>query len=359
MILNRDYIVKMQQVAVDRGTRDNILNIESFTLSQGELVAVVGPNGAGKSTLLQIINMLHDWRGEIQLFGQDIRHADKTRLRRRSAMVFQEMLLLNDTVFNNVAVALKFRGIAQSELTQRVYKALQDFHCDHLAARSAHTLSGGETQRVCIARALVTDPELLLLDEPFAALDTATRVEMIEEIRELAKSRGIAVILVSHNFTDVLHFAERAVAMFNGRIVQDDKPELLMRRPVNQQVARLVGMDNIIPCRLEQQDQEHFIKLTQDIRFLYEGEVREPTIACCLPGDAFCLYQENFFSQQGSWVVIEGLVERIIPGVGSYCIQVKVGQNILRVRLPRNQVKDKKNDASIKLAFKISDAHLV
>jgi len=353
-------ILNMKRVTVDRGARKNILNIETFVLNRGELVAVVGPNGAGKSTLLQVINLLHAYRGEIQLFGQKISNRDKTMLRRRSAMVFQDMLLLNDTVFNNVALALRFRGVKEEEIKERVYKALADFRCDHLASRAALLLSGGETQRVCIARALVTNPELLLLDEPFASLDAATRDELIEEIRQLAETRGIAVVLVSHNFTEVLHFADRALVLFAGCIVQDGKPEFIMRRPANEQVARLVGMDNIIPCCSEQDGQGRFIRLANGTRFLYHGEVCDPISACCLPGDALYLWDDRPSNQQGTWVIIEGLVERVIPGLGTYRMLLKVGEQMLSARVPPHQVTEAMhNNFRVKVAFNSTEVHIV
>lgn len=354
------YILEMSCITVDRGARKNVLNIEGFTLKPGEVVAVVGPNGAGKSTLLQVINLLHSYHGEMQLFGQQISNKDKIMLRRRSAMVFQDMLLLNDTVYNNVALALRFRGIKEGEVKERVYKALADFRCDHLADRSALLLSGGEAQRVCIARALVTTPELLLLDEPFAALDAATRDELVEEIRQLAEARGIAVILVSHNFTDVLHFAERALVLFDGHIVQDDKPKFIMRRPANEQVARLVGMDNIIPCCSEEDCQGRFIRLANGIRFLYHGEVCEPVSACCLPGDALYLWDERLLNQQGTWVMVEGLVERVIPGVGTYRILIKFGEQMLSARVPPSLVTDAMFSYSrVRLVFNPAEVHIV
>lgn len=355
-----EYILDMGRVTVDRGARKNVLNIEAFALKPGELVAVVGPNGAGKSTLLQVINLLHPYHGEMQLFGQKIRNRDKTMLRRRSAMVFQDMLLLNDTVFNNVALALRFRGIKDSEVQERVYQALADFRCGHLADRPALLLSGGEAQRVCIARALVTAPELLLLDEPFAALDAATRDELIEEIRQLAEARGISVVLVSHNFADVLHFADRALVLFDGRIVQDNNPEVIMRRPANEQVARLVGMDNVIPCCSEQDSQGRFIRLANGLRFLYHGDVSGHISACCIPGDALHLWDENFSLERDQWIIVDGLVERVIPGVGFYRILVKVGEHMLSARVPRNHVIDAKHRSSmVKLAFNPAEIHIV
>jgi tungstate transport system ATP-binding protein len=351
----------MQRMTVDTKIRKKVLNIDRFALKYGELAAVVGPNGAGKSTFLQAINLLKPCSGEMQLFGQAICDVDKTALRRRSALVFQEMLLLNDTVFNNVAMPLRFRGMRENEIKKKVYKALSDFSCHHLADRSARLLSGGEAQRVCIARALVTDPELLLLDEPSASLDVAMRGEMIEKIRQLAEARGISVILISHNFTDVLHFAERAVVMLDGSIVQDDRPEIIMRQPINEQVAKLVGMDNIIPCNIEVVEDKTFIRLPNGVKFLSTKEVSESSAACCLCGDVLHIYDESSFPiEQKSWVVIEVLVERILPDVGSYRILVKWGEQTLSSRVPRNNLVGNVHSGDrIKLAFDPADAHYI
>jgi tungstate transport system ATP-binding protein len=353
-----DYILEMRHVVVDRGTQKKVLNIDEFVMHRGELVALVGPNGAGKSTFLQTVNLLFSYQGKLRLFGQDVGRTNKTALRRRCALVFQETLLLNDTVFNNVGLALRFRGVAADETKRKVFQALADFRCDHLADRPAHLLSGGEAQRVCLARAIVSDPELLLLDEPFASQDAFARGALIEEIRQLAEARGISVILVSHNFSDVLHFAERAIAVLNGVIVQDDKPEYIMRRPVNEQVARLVGMDNIIPCSLEGKGQDRFIKLVNGIRFLYSVKPTDQLSVCCLPGDALYLCDDSFPSDNLPMVVLEGAVERVIPGIGTCSVLVRSGEMLLNVRISRNQANMNIQD-KIKVAFNPAEAHIV
>jgi len=356
-----EYVLNMRQVSVDSKRCKNILSIENFAVRPGELVAVLGPNGAGKSTLLRTINLLQPYRGEMQLFGQDVRNANKTLLRRRSALVFQETLLLNDNVFNNVARVLKFRGTPTHKIKQKVHTALATFGCDHLANRSARSLSGGEAKRVCIACGLVADSELLLLDEPSASLDVGIRAQMIERIRQWAEARQSAVILVSHNFTDILHFAERAIALFNGCIIQDDKLEMLIRRPANEQLARLVGMDNIIPCQVERSNRGSLIKLANSVEFFYPGEVKTPITACCLSGDAFYLDDASSLDQQQPWsVIIEGLVERVLHGIGTYTIRVKVGEETLIARVPRSHMSNNVHrHEPIKLAFNPTDAHFI
>ena len=356
-----EYVLNMRQVSVDSKTRQNILSIENFAVHPGELVAVLGPNGAGKSTLLRTINLLQPYRGEMQLFGQDVHSANKTLLRRRSALVFQETLLLNDTVFNNVAKVLKFRGTPTHKIKQTVHTALTNFGCEHLANQSARSLSGGEAKRVCIACGLVADSELLLLDEPSASLDVGIRAEMIEKIRQWAQARGSAVILVSHNFTDILHFADRAIALFDGCIVQDDNLETIIRRPANEQLARLVGIDNIIPCRIQRSSRGSFIKLANGIEFLYPGEITKPITACCLSGDTFNVYDASSSILHKPWsVIIEGLVERVLNGIGICSIWVKVGEQTLIARVPRNHIfSNVYPHEIIKLAFNPKDAHFV
>ena len=353
-------VLFLENITVDRGPKHRILTIDSFAVRRGELVALVGPNGAGKSTLLQTVNLLQPYQGALRLFGEKIRADNQQTLRRRSSMLFQDTLLLSGNVFANVAWPLRFRGIAAAELHERVHKALKDFGCDHLAERPAKQLSGGEAQRVCIARALVSEPELLLLDEPFSLLDVAMRSTMMEEIRSVAERRGITVILVTHNFADVLCFAERAVALFDGRIVQDDRPEVLMRRPCTEQVARLVGMDNILPCRVEQLGGNRIVTLIDRIRFVYAGPLSGTPAFCCLPGDALRLDEVSQVGTEQNGIVVEGAVERVMPGIGACRIQVRVGERLLQVRLPRERAEGKLGSGDrIRLLLDPAEAHFV
>jgi len=349
----------MQDIVVRRG-RSKVLHIDTFSIQPGELVALVGPNGSGKSTLLQTINLLLPFQGEMRLFDEVTAKVNQEVLRRRCAMVFQEALMLEGSVFDNVAWPLRFRGFAAPTIRLRVYEALALFGCAHLAQRSAQRLSGGEAQRVCIARALVTEPELLLLDEPFASLDVAMRSAMMEKIRTIAQSKGITVLLVSHNFSDVLYFAERAVALFSGGILQDDKPEILLRRPVDERVARLVGMDNILPCRIEREGDRDFVILNAGIRFAFPGNGAVSPSFLCLPGDALLLSGEPKVKPHHAGVLFEGLIERIIPGIASCCILLRSGELLLRVRLPREKTEGKLWPGErMQVWFDLADAHFV
>lgn len=351
-------ILSMKNVIVNRKNKKNVLNIENFSMKAGEIIAVVGPNGAGKSTFFQVINLLITFDGELKLFGENVENSNKTKLRRRCSYVFQEMLLLKDTVFNNVAKSLQFRGLSKTEISERVNKVLKDFECEHLANRSAYRLSGGEAQRVCIARAMVTEPELLLLDEPSASLDAQMRSEMIRHIREVAEERGIAVILVSHNFSDVLRFAQRAVVMFDGNLVQEAVPEVLMRKPVNERTARLVGIDNIIPCKV---DCDNVINLPNGIKFSYHCSIDKSVSNCCIPGECIKIYDKDFSTTEISMVVMEGVIKKIFPDIGNYYVIVQCKGLIINIRVSKEYIVDNNIEENkfVKIAFSSLDTHLI
>lgn len=352
-------ILSMKNIIVNRKNKKNVLNIENFSMKAGEIIAVVGPNGAGKSTLFQVINLLTPCSGELKLFGENVQASNKTKLRRRCSYVFQEMLLLKDTVFNNVAKSLQFRGFSKSEISERVNKVLKDFNCEHLSNRSAYSLSGGEAQRVCIARAMVTEPELLLLDEPSASLDAQVKSEMIRHIKAVAEEKGIAAILVSHNFSDVLHFAQRAVVMFDGKFVQDGLPEVIMRKPVNERTARLVGIDNIIPCKVDCDN--NFINLHNGIKFSYPYNIDKTVSNCCIPGECIKIYDRNFSITEASMISIEGVVKKMFPDIGTYYVIVQCKGQIINIRVSRDYVIDNniKENKFVKIVFSCLDTHLI
>ena len=314
-------IVELTGIKVYRN-RQLTLNIEQLSVAAGELVAVAGPNGAGKSTLLQVINMLLPYQqGVLKLFGRDISQTGREDARCNSSMMFQETLLVNGTVYDNVALPLNFRNYTQTEIEEQVAAALKNFHCQHLAERQAKQLSGGEVQRVGLARALVYQPKLLLLDEPFAALDTATRTAILGDLKQVAVANRITVLLVSHNFNDVLSFADRVVVLADGRMIQDDCPEVVLRRPVNLEVANLVDMDNILPCQVETDGREAIVRLAGGVAFRQNKPVPVGAAACCLPGDAVYILNRSSALRRQPLVTINGTIAGITPG--SWGIQSK------------------------------------
>src|SRR4030042_5032340 len=188
-------ILEAQNLHVTRAGA-HLLDIPSLTLHEGELLSLIGPNGAGKTTLLQTLAyLLRSFQGEIAFRGRKVgSDLSVFEYRRKLAMVFQEPLLFNTIVFNNVATGPRLRGIKKKEIHRQVVDNLDRFGIAHLADRSARTLSGGEAQRTGLARAFAIEPEILLLDEPFASLDPPSRESLVEDLQRVLRETRTTTI---------------------------------------------------------------------------------------------------------------------------------------------------------------------
>ena len=231
-----------------------VLEIPSFCLEEKEVVAVVGPNGSGKSTLLLTLAcLLKTSSGRISYRGEYINSDDAVfRFRRKISMVFQEPLLFDTTVYKNVAAGLKIRGLSKTDSNRRVMKYLKMLRIEDLADRSARKLSGGESQRTSLARAFAVEPEIILLDEPFSALDPPTRHDLIHDLDNAVKETGTTIVLATHVEFEALNLSGRIVVMNGGRIVQSGSPSAVMNNPSTEFVARFVGMETILSGRVRE-----------------------------------------------------------------------------------------------------------
>ena len=217
-----------------------------FHAEQGELVTLLGPSGCGKSTLLRCLAGLTEVdRGAIVLAGQDITHLQPQR--RGIAMVFQSYALFpNMTVAQNVAFGLRMQRLARDEIEQRVREALTLVELQGFAERYPHQLSGGQCQRVALARSLIVRPRLLLLDEPLSALDARIRRHLREQIRAIQQELGLTTVFVTHDQEEALTLSDRIVLMREGRIVQSGDAETLYTAPVDAFAAGFIGNYNLL-----------------------------------------------------------------------------------------------------------------
>jgi tungstate transport system ATP-binding protein len=218
-------------------------------IRRGEIFTLIGPSGSGKTTLLRLINLLDiPTAGKIVFDGTRTSENEKSRLsiRRRMGMVFQKPAMLNTTVAENIAFGLKFRGVERSQIDKKVQAALELVGLPGFSGRRAITLSGGEMQRVSIARAMVTEPEVLLLDEPTANLDPVSS-EVIEElILKINKDLHTTIILSTHDMMQGERLADRIGVIIEGRMVQVGTSEDIFYRPICKDIARLVGIDTTL-----------------------------------------------------------------------------------------------------------------
>jgi tungstate transport system ATP-binding protein len=227
-----------------RRSNQVILRISELSVARGETVAVVGPNGAGKSTLLQVAALLV-WpeAGEVWIGGERATKRSAVTLRRRLAMVFQSPLLFDRDVVENAASGLRFRGVPPRDAKAQALSWLERFGVGNLARRAARSLSGGEAQRVALARAFAVEPVLLLLDEPFAALDAPTRAELIPDLAAQLRATGTAAVIVTHDPAEARLLGDRLGVMNDGRIAQIGSVDEVVRQPVSAEIARYVCTD--------------------------------------------------------------------------------------------------------------------
>jgi tungstate transport system ATP-binding protein len=237
-------LVDIRGLLVLRGDQP-ALQLDHLEILKGEVLAIVGPNGAGKSTLLlTLARLLKPKRGEILFDSQPASAESDTAYRRRIALVMQDPLLFDTSVFENVASGLKFRGIPKNEVRQKVPLWLERLGVAHLSKRRANQLSGGEAQRVSLARALVLEPDLLLLDEPFSALDPPTRSRILDDLKHLLTEVQTTTIFVTHDLPEAKLLAERMAVIIANRLRQVGKPESVFARPADNDVAQFLNPKN-------------------------------------------------------------------------------------------------------------------
>jgi ABC-type sulfate/molybdate transport systems ATPase subunit len=228
-----------------------VLAIDRLDLAAGERLAVLGPNGAGKTTLLRLLAGLDTpTTGRIKIDGEPIASAE-LELRRTIGYATQRPGLLATSVLRNVELPLRWRGIDGRARRAAALAALERLNVAPLANRKALSLSGGEAQRVSLARALAIEPRLLLLDEPAAGLDAEARRAFFDDLELALRDRGATVVHVSHRAEEALRLADSVAALADGAIRQLAAPGEVVRRPADATVARLVGYENVVPVQVD------------------------------------------------------------------------------------------------------------
>lgn len=246
--------IEIQRVSKKFGTFEALANID-LNIASGELVALLGPSGSGKTTLLRIIAGLEQADdGQILFHGDDI---SKQNVKDRGVgFVFQHYALFRHmTVYENIAFGLKVRvrsvRPSKIEIDKKVSELLGLIRLDGIASRYPSQLSGGQRQRVALARALAVEPKMLLLDEPFGALDAKVRRELRQWIRDLHDKLNMTSIFVTHDQEEALEVADRVVVMNGGRIEQIGTPDEVYHHPANPFVYDFLGNVNFFQGRLE------------------------------------------------------------------------------------------------------------
>lgn len=223
--------LKLHKVIKRYGERV-VLNVDQLAVKGGKITAVLGPNGSGKSTLLRIMALLlvND-AGQLEVLGETVKWQKQQllRLRRQMSMVTQTSFMFQGTVEYNVAYGLRVRKIPEKAVQNRVADVLEMVGMSAYRAADAHTLSGGERQKVAIARAVAINPRILFLDEPTSNIDISSAAEIEKQVKNINKDQGITIIMVTHNLFQAKRLADEVIFIHEGHIIEQGGQELFTK----------------------------------------------------------------------------------------------------------------------------------
>ena len=244
-------------VHVSKVYDDQTIAVKDFNLevARGELVALIGPSGCGKTTTLKMVNRLHEpTEGSIHINGVDISKEDPVEIRRNIGYVIQQVgLFPHMTVAQNIALVPELQGWSEEKRETRVEELLELVNMDPEQYRDRYPaqLSGGQQQRIGVMRALAADPDIILMDEPFGALDPLTRNQLQDELLHMQAQLRKTILLVTHDMEEAMKLANRIVIMRQGELLQVGTPEEILRHPANDFVAEFVGAGASLHSSLE------------------------------------------------------------------------------------------------------------
>ena len=240
-----------------RKSGNNILKGVSIEVPEGSFFVLMGPTGCGKTSLLRIAGLLDTpASGDIFFKGKKLSSRKKELLhtRRQIASMFQSPVMFRGSVSSNVGWGLKIRGVKKPEIARRTEKVLEFVGLSGFAGRDASTLSGGERRRTALARALILEPELLVLDEPGTSLDPAFKRDLLKRIKEIHRETGTTFVMATHDFTDALAVGTMGAVMRNGLIEQSGMMDEILFKPENKFMASFTGVRNIFPADFEESE---------------------------------------------------------------------------------------------------------
>jgi osmoprotectant transport system ATP-binding protein len=221
----------------------------SLDIQEGEFIVFLGPSGCGKTTLLKMVNKLYDTTsGTIEIDGEDIRQVQTDQLRRGIGYVIQQNgLFPHMTIESNIAVVPRLLKWQEDKIEKRINELLEMVHLDPKVYRKRRPsqLSGGQQQRVGIARAMAADPKVLLMDEPFGAIDAITRTSLQDELHRIQRLLKKTILFVTHDVDEALRLADRIIIMLDGKVVQFATPYEIVTNPANDFIRKLVGEKDV------------------------------------------------------------------------------------------------------------------
>lgn len=308
------------------------ITIEIF---EGEYYVLLGRSGSGKTQLLELIAGLNlPDSGEIWINNRDVTR--KKIQERQVGLVFQDYAIFpNMTVFGNIAYSLHSRRLKRKEINQKVNKIAEEMNIKDILDRFTNNLSGGELQRVALARTLINSPRLLLLDEPMASIDASLKDDIRRTLRQLNRN-GLTIIHVTHDYREAVSLATRIGVIHNGHIIQEGLPEVVFSRPVNKFVARYAGIRNFFRVKFSAQNGRWKAQCDNKLIFTIKGSGFPAEGLIILKSDDIKISDSK--PDAGSDNCFRGVVREINPSEYGMEIMVDAGE-IFYVDLPVNDFK--------------------
>lgn len=323
-----DVLIRVADLELDYGG-DFALRVPELDVLRHQTLTLIGHNGSGKSSLLRVLSLLMTpSAGTIHFDGERVPPgaAQQLRFRRRMASVLQQPYLCRMSVFRNVALGLRFQGVAKQDVESRVMTWLERLRIDHLRDRDARRLSGGEAQRTSIARAMVLEPDVLFLDEPFSALDPPTRHGLIDEFQQILGATRTTTVFATHDRGEALALSDRIAVVQRGELAQCGSAEEIFTRPASEEVARFVGAATLIPGRISHVTDGllHIDAEAGRLAILGEGDVGERVTVCVRPEDV-TLSPGGEAASTSARNLLRGSIQRIVPADATYRVVVGCG----------------------------------
>ena len=288
-----------------------VLDVDCLDFQEGKIYAIVGPNGSGKTTLLNILNLLDNPdEGQVSFYDQEISNKsneDTLKIRRRMTLVNQNPFLFHSTVYDNIAYGLKIRSFSSTEQRIRIKNALNMVGLPGFEKRKVNQLSGGEAQRVVIARALVIEPEVLFLDEPTANIDQR-HIDVVERIiKKINKETKTTVIFTTHDLSQAYRLANEVLSLLEGKVIKQVQ-------------------ENIFRGEIVEEDGLKWFKVTEDIKLAIVTEKVGLAYIYIDPNDIILSYQQFQSSARNSF---SGRIIKIFEQNHSVKLEVDVGVNLV------------------------------
>jgi molybdate/tungstate transport system ATP-binding protein len=328
----------------------------TFSVAEGEYFVILGPTGAGKTLILETIAGFYIPReGHILLNRKDATHIPPEK--RNIGFVYQDYSLFpHMTVEENVAFGLKMHRTPKKMVEQRVQEIMETLQINHLKERFPTTLSGGEQQRTALARALVINPTVLLLDEPLSALDPRTRENLRDELKRIHKIHGTTTIHVTHDQTEALALADRIAVIINGKVVQVDESYKVFNEPSSVEVASFVGVENVLKGRI--------LSNKNGVASIDVGKYKVHVLSNLVEGDVNVFVRpENIIlsknkSKSSARNVIEGKIIDVTPFGPVFRISIDNGLSAFVTKQSVEEL-ELKTGETVYASFKATAAHLV